>query len=323
MQRKSIVFIGLLFCSASGMENDSLAREKSIARKKLEDAFQPIWHAPASGSAMVPVRADMLAAVVPARQCGMEGIIKTLIGRPFSGRRTKEKMLRLTKFGVEGDRRKFRAAGNSQLQAVSLMRSDVSDALGGAPVPGDDIHVSGLDIGDKSLACGGLIVIKDAEGRAIKAVLLKTAIEYYANERIVKRCGQLAADFLHAEGPYAGSEDYSVTPVHGVRDRLRGLKLAVLLEGEVAVGDRVYICNNDDADYVLKEYKLKKEYQWLVERSAGVAELIKKRYENQHFERFMASWRAQHNVCSGLSIKGLAVVSSVVSLLLLCSYYLG
>jgi len=278
----------------------------------VKESLIPMYHAPSDGGAPNQTHHDMLAKVWPVDSCKLEGTIATLIARPASGWRMKSSALKLKKYGVEGDHRTKDASDEHRVDAVTLMRADVSDQLGGAPVPGDDMHVTGLDIGEMNLACGGLLVIKDPDAQVVKAILLKTYIEYYANQKIRNRCGDLAYDFLLAEGTFEKSSEYEGHPVHGKRDRLRGLKLAVLLDGEVSVGDRVFICTPEQSNQLLQEHKLGMLYHDLIQKSRPIAKEITKEQKKNRFERFMHRLRNESVCCGGLGIRGVLFMAAAL-----------
>ena len=137
-----------------------------------------------------PMNESDVTRILPAEQCGPEGTVEALVMLLQDGWIRKEESLKLTYDGVKGD----------EGFSVTLVRADVSAALGGAAVPGDHIHVAGIDLGMRSLKVGDLIVIKDPKNATLKAVLLKTYIEHLADNEIVDLCGQRAFDALNAEG---------------------------------------------------------------------------------------------------------------------------
>jgi hypothetical protein len=261
-----------------------------------------------------PMSEDDVARILPAERCGPEGTIETLVTLLEHGLIRKEKSLKLTYDGVEED----------EDFSVTLMRADVSDALGGAVVPGDHIHVLGIDLGIRSFKVGDLIVIKDPKNAAIKTILLKTYIEHLADTTIVDLCGQRAFDVLNAEGEYALGFDYKANPVHGIRDRLRGVKLAVLKEGVVAVGDRVVICSIPGNEIILQQHGLNSSYQELLAQSRPVGEAAMKQYDAEKLKRIHeVQNKKQKGYCAEVGVEGfLAVFAALGGIAFYPSWYL-
>jgi len=256
-----------------------------------------------------PMSEADVARILPAEQCGTEGTVETLVMLRPDGWISKEKSLQLTYDGVKDD----------EGFSVTLMRADVSAALGGAVVPADHIHVTGIDLGMRSLKAGDLIVIKDPKNATLKAVLLKTYIEHLADNEIVDLCGQRAFDVLNAEGEYSRGLDYKSNPVHGIRDRLRGVKLAVLKEGEVAVGDRVAICPILGSEIILQQHGLNSWYQELLANSKPVGEAAMKQYDAEKSKRIREVWNKNRNsCCAEVGVEGFVVVFAAFGGIALC-----
>ena len=218
--------------------------------------------------------------IKPESQLGPIGIITALIVRPEKDKRTILPSLQLMPQGyIYGDKQQEKKDDpDRQYGAVSLMRSDVSHALGGSFIPGDNIHVEGLHIGKDHLADGDLIIISDPETLNIKSILLKTYVAHYACWKLLARCGQDAFNFLNAEGEYEnGNNKEKEEFVHGLHHRLRGIMLVILKGGEIALNDLVTIAHGTEKDTLLAQLNLTSAAaQWL-EKSVKPAE----EYENQ------------------------------------------
>lgn len=256
-----------------------------------------------------PMSESDVARILPAEKCEREGTVETLVMLLQDGWIRKEESLKLTYDGVKGD----------EGFSVTLMRADVSAALGGAVVPGDHIHVTGIDLGMRSLKAGDLIVIKDPKNATLKAVLLKTYIEHLADNEIVDLCGQRAFDVLNAEGEYSCGLDYKANPVHGTRDRLRGVKLAVLKDGEVAVGDRVAICPIPGSEIILQKHGLNSWYKELLEKSRPVGEAEIKHYDREKLKRIRDEWHDNRkSFSSEVGVEGFVTLFAAFGAIVLC-----
>ena len=250
-----------------------------------------------------------VARILPADLCGPEGTVETLVMLRQDGWISKEKSLQLTYDGVKDD----------EGFSVTLMRADVSAALGSAVVPGDHIHVIGIDLGMRSLKAGDLIVIRDPKNATLKAVLLKTYIEHLADNEIVDLCGQRAFDLLNAEGEYSRGFDYKANPVHGMRDRLRGVKLAVLKDGQVAVGDRVAICSIPGSEVILQKHGLNSWYKELLEKSKPVGEAEMQQYDAEKLKRIRNVWSDKRkSFSSEVGVEGFVVLFAAFGAIALC-----
>ncbi len=183
---------------------------------------------------------EQLLAIKTENELTDEGIIANLIIRPDVSKRKAVDSLELTCFGAKGDKNCIKENANEmQLGAIALMRSDVSEALGGAHIPGDTIHIEGLRVGKKYISPGDIIVIR--RRGTVKSILLKTYIPHHACWKLKARCGQEAFDFLNCGGAYENGYQSDRGLIHGENDHLRGLILAVLKEGEVNTGDSAVI----------------------------------------------------------------------------------
>lgn len=256
-----------------------------------------------------PISEADVARILPAEQCGLEGTIESLVICFDDEWICKKKSLELTHHGVK-DADDF---------SVTLMRADVSAALGGADVQGDHIHVAGIDLGIRNLKAGDLIVIKDPKNSTLKAVLLKTYIEYLADNRIVDLCGQRALDVLNAEGECADDLDYKINPVHGMRDRLRGVKLEVLKNGEVAVGDRVAICPIPGNEIILQQHGLNFVYQETLANSKPIGEATMKQFNAQKLKRIRETWNKKRGgCCAEVGVEGFIVMFVALGSIAFC-----
>jgi hypothetical protein len=233
----------------------------------------------------VPAKANQVLHEVPKEQmlsikCEDElsdqGIINDLVIRPQVEKRKVVESLKLTVLGAEGDKN-YSRENDRELTAVTLMRTDVSAALGGAYVPGDTIHVTGLRMGKKYISPGDIFVI--AKGQEIKSILLKTYASHYACWKLKARCGQIAFDFLNSGGDY---EDGCNTPrgiINGINDCLRGHTLVVLKEGEVAKGDTIFIERAEHKEKRLQTMGLTQLAQKWLQASEAPAEKYEKKFQ--------------------------------------------
>ncbi|BDC35263.1 hypothetical protein Noda2021_12210 [Candidatus Dependentiae bacterium Noda2021] len=218
---------------------------------------------------------EQLAQILPKSQLSNKGIITSLVVRPEPNTRKIVDTMHILDDGIEADKKDSLIS----YTPVTLMRSDVSSALGGAQIPGDNIHVAGLDIGQKSLNSGDLIVVTEndsiLENSNItpKAILLKTDIPHHACWKIESRCGKTALSFLNAESVYEnGHKTINGDIIHGLQDRLRGLKLFVLKAGIIKTGDVVTIVKDEEKVALLNSIpELKKQYGECLENTRLIA----------------------------------------------------
>lgn len=257
------------------------------AMNKFSKAESVYFCMPANLSTPRPVSAEELALIMPPEKCTQEGVVTALISRRLKSFRKREELLKIKKYGIEGDHHKLDCLDQQRVQGITLMRADVSTALGGAAIPGDDIHVSGLDLSITTLLNGAVIVITDRDKANIKAALLKTYVEYRANKKLINRCGQLAYDFLESTGTYECNLASDYPQVNGLRDRLRGVKLAVLREGEVALGDYVSIYSLEESKKFIEKYQLGERYEQLMERSIAIAQANQKQHNKEREEIYL------------------------------------
>lgn len=186
----------------------------------------------------------LLSGILSENELGNQGVITDLVVRPEKNVREVVSEAKLTLSNVEGDRG---SKEDQEINAVTLMRSDVSRTIGGAHIPGDNIHVEGLHIGEDHLQAGDLVVISNEN---IKSVLLKTHMPHYACWKFESRCGGIAYDFVNSEGDYENgifkNPGTQEGWIHGLQHRLRGIRLVVLKEGTVVRGDQVTIVRAQD-----------------------------------------------------------------------------
>ena len=202
------------------------------------------YHEPAQNGIF---RRDFLLSAVHRIQAEEElqdsGTIVGLVVRPKSEYRQMVSSCKVTKTHIEGDKHK-ELLKDQELHAVTLMRADVSQALGGMHIPGDNIHVKGLRMGRKYISEGDLLTVCEPGNKElIRAVFLLTAVEYTACLKLESRAGKHAYDFLNAEGIFRNT--LIKTPkgklLNGPEQRLRGLRLAVIYEGIVELGHDIFI----------------------------------------------------------------------------------
>lgn len=227
---------------------------------------------------LIHITHEQLAQILPVTKLSNKGLITSLVVRPELNTRSIVDTLQILNDGIEGDKKDNLIS----YSPVTLMRSDVSSALGGAQIPGDNIHVAGLDISQKSLNSGDLIVVTENDSISeksnvtTKAILLKTDIPHHACWKIESRCGKTALSFLNAESMYEdGHKTIDGNLIHGLNDRLRGLKLFVLKAGIIKTGDVVTIVKDEEKEKLLNSApELKKTYVECLENTRAVAERI-------------------------------------------------
>ncbi|MFZ5954228.1 MAG: hypothetical protein ACOYT8_03990 [Candidatus Dependentiae bacterium] len=250
---KKLIFSLLTSLSLCAMERNNSYYVPAVAQKELTHITE-----------------EQLSAILPDDQLSSQGVITSLVVRPQEHYRTLVNELVITPEGIEGDKH-VNSKPHYALDVVTLMRSDVSDALGGAHVPGDNIHVKGMKLSKKNIKAGDLVIVKNQS--TIKAVLLKTHIPHYACWKLTARCGKTAFDFLNAEGNFLNGYG----SIHGLRDRLRGIRLSVLKSDEpVRIGDLVAIATKEQKDLILADSQIHGEYQKLLSMSIEVGNTLKK-----------------------------------------------
>ena len=215
---------------------------------------QPV-HVSSTLPTTTPISLEQLLALKPESALTDHGTITALVTRPTAEHRLRHNSVELTKYGVAGDSQTAKEQViNTQLAAITLMRSDVSSTLGGAHVSGDNIHVDGLYLDKDHIKSGDLLVIQDPQSTVIKSVLMATDVPHYACHEFTARCGQLAHDFFNAEAQFENASTAPANYVNGVERRLRGIRLAVLQEGKIAIGDAVRIVTAPEKEILIHKF---------------------------------------------------------------------
>lgn len=240
----------------------------SLSTYSMDTGMQ---HVPAvAQQELAHISHEQLCSIEKDDQLSTQGTITALVIRPEEHYRTLVNSIEITKEGIKGDKHTI-AKPHYVLDVVTLMRSDVSHALGGAHIPGDNIHVKGMSLSKKNIQTGDIVLIKN--DHVIKAVLLKTHIPHYACWKLAARCGKTAFNFLNAEGEY--QDGYQ--SISGRNDRLRGVRLAVLQASQaVFVGDLVTIATPDQKEKILADHQIKQSYDTLLAMSKEVGKKMQK-----------------------------------------------
>ena len=211
----------------------------------------------------------LISTILPEQELSNQGIITSLVIRPKENQRMLLPSLHLTRTAIEGDKNND-IPSNKELSAVMLMRDDVSQALGGKYIPGDNIHVSRLHLGKEHLKDGDLLVIQDS-AQQIESILLKTYIPHYACWKLLSRCGQTAHDFINSEAEFENgvykNEALKTGYIHGTQHRLRGVCLTALKGGIIETGNTVTIMSGKQKDELLAKYSLVQDYNHWLEAS--------------------------------------------------------
>lgn len=204
------------------------------------------------------ITTEQLRAIKSERQLQNCGILKSIVIRPETNKRTMLPSALITKQGLVGDKGCPANFAYSHLVALSLMRSDVSDALGGAHIPGDNLHVDGISLSTETLHPGDLIIITEPHDKQkIKVSGLMTEIPHTACARLEARVGTKAFRFINGMGEFEDEENKLKSqdgqPLNGPQQRLRGVFLTVLEEGIPSLGDLVFIITGQQKDeYIAK-----------------------------------------------------------------------
>jgi hypothetical protein len=247
-----------------------------------------LLHVPANVNApYLPVEMEQLKSILGEDELSHTGTIEALVIRPKLEYRERVSELTLSFSGVmsgeKEDKHGTSDNEHTELEAVSLIRFDVSDALGDVRIPGDNIHVKGLRLGEDALKVGDILKITDSEQGEVKAILLKTHVPHHACFKFLGRSGQLAFDLVSSEGQFENglqlhNEERPVS-LNGHEQRLRGVKLAVLKEGTIQEGDRVAIIQGTELKNLISELKLNTRYSKLLTQSKTLGELHEKQYK--------------------------------------------
>lgn len=222
----------LLLISALGISFSLLAMDEPHMGK--------LYHIPATANKYYrETTKEELLTIAPDHLLKDEGIIGALVIRPEKEQRTYMRSIEVKLTHIYGDRN----SSETELQdlaSITMMRSDASRAFGGAHLPGDNIHVSGMRMGKQYLEEGDILTIIDAQ-HMVKAILLKTYMPHQACWKFASRCGKQAFDFCNNEDAYENGLVGPNGKLDGVEQRLRGVRLAVLKGGLISEGNRVII----------------------------------------------------------------------------------
>lgn len=266
--------------AAYGMEReDTVAHGKVISTHRVS-SFAPVLH---------PVTKAHLAEIMPTSQCIAHGRITALVVHHLPEWYKKVHDLRLHN------------------QEVTMIRTDVSDALGGAHITGDTIHVDGIDLGENTLEDGSIITIAPQDDDEPSVVLLKTFTPYFADAIFQNRCGKLAHDFMRDEGEYVGGS--------AVQDRLRGVRLALVKGGSIAVGDLVQILSQDESEIFLQKMQLHERAQELASKNLPIAERLLCEFQKNKTEWALIEQTARQNPYTTWS--GIACIGGVAMVMVL------
>jgi hypothetical protein len=205
------------------------------------------------GSPCSKVTAEQLRAIKSEQQLQSHGTLTAIAIRPATNQRTLVPSALITKQGLTGDKGPASQYPHPYLAAVSLMRSDVSDVLGGAQVPGDNLHVEGMSLATDKLAPGDLIVISEPNNKEkVKSIFLMTDYPHTACARLEARVGTKAFNFINGMGEFEEEENIITAldgqKLNGPQQRSRGVLLGVLEEGIPSVGDMVFIERGQQKD---------------------------------------------------------------------------
>ena len=239
----------------------------------LKGSPSKIYHVPAIANKILQeVKSEQLAAIKSEDELADIGTIAALVIRPKKDFREIVSSLILTPECIEGDKNKENET-DKEFGAVTIMRADVSEALGGFHIPGDNIHVQGLHLGEKYLQPGDLLIIKTPQ-QELAVILMQTFIPHYACWKLQARCGVNAFRFLHAEDLYETGFSKNGKIIHGLRDRLRGIRPIVLKGGKITVGDQISIIRNDEKNALLLKFSLTHAATLWLQNSKPLAEKL-------------------------------------------------
>lgn len=202
--------------------------------------------------------------ILPDQLLQDQGWIEALIVRPDKNMRTYTQSCEITKTHIIGDKNE-KITEHQEFAVVTMMRADVSQAIGGFHLPGDNIHVRGMHMGKKDLDIGDIITILD--GNLVMAILILTYMPHQACLKFLSRCGKKAFDLCNNEDAYENGMEVANGKLDGVEQRLRGLRLAVLKAGKVAVGNKVIIERGENKEKRLAQFNLNQFAQELVSKS--------------------------------------------------------
>lgn len=206
-----------------------------------------------------------LLTIIPEHLLKDEGVVEALIIRTEKDYRVPLSLVEVTQTHLYGDKN-AQVDEYQDLAAVTMMRADVSQAMGGYHLPGDNIHVSGLRMGKKYLEVGDILTVMDAQ-HMVKAIFLKTYIPHQACWKFQARCGKIAFDFCNNEDAYENGLEGPQGKLDGVEQRARGIRLAVLKAGLISVGNRVIIERGEAKNIRLAEFNLTQKALEMVAKS--------------------------------------------------------
>ncbi|GMU19802.1 MAG: hypothetical protein AMXMBFR12_09930 [Candidatus Babeliales bacterium] len=239
----------------------------------LKESVSKLYHVPAiANKVFQEVKSEQLATIKSEDELADTGTITALVIRPKKDFRQTVSSIILTPEYIEGDKNKENET-DKEFGAVTIMRADVSEALGGFHIPGDNIHVQGLHLGEKYLQPGDLLAIKTPQ-QELASILMQSFIPHYACWKLQARCGVNAFRFLHAEDPYETGFSKNGKIIHGLRDRLRGSRPIVLKSGKITVGDQISIIRNNEKNALLFKFSLTHAATLWLQNSSPLAEKL-------------------------------------------------
>lgn len=210
------------------------------------------------GSQGLKVTVEQLRAIKSEKQLQPYGTLKSIVVRPEGNKRTLLPSVSITERGLVGDKGARSDFKYPHLVAMALMRSDVSDALGGAHIPGDNLHVDGISLSIETLHPGDVIIITEPDNvQKIKVSGLMTEVPHTACSRLEARVGTTAFRFINEMGEFEEEKNMLKAldgqPLNGPQQRLRGVFLTVLQKGIVSVGDLVFILTGQKKDEYIEK----------------------------------------------------------------------
>lgn len=208
---------------------------------------------------------EELLTIAPDELLQDEGRIEAIVIRPEKDKRLCMSMCEITPTHIHGDKNQ-QEVELQELAVVTMMRADVSQAVGGCYLPGDNLHVRGMRMGKKYLAVGDILTIIDAQ-HMVKSILLKTHIPHQACWKFQARCGKHAFDFCNNEDVYENGLEGPNGKLDGAEQRARGIRLAALKGGLVEIGNRVVIERGAAKEKRLAAFNLVQKAAELVEKS--------------------------------------------------------
>lgn len=166
---------------------------------------------------------EQLNSLLTKKKSGTTGRVTSLVVRPHKCCRKLVPALKATSKKIEGDYHTFTAwsaKDQPELDVATFMDKRDSDILGGAHISGDNIHA---DISIEDMKPGDLLVFNSSDDTEKPAILSLSYMSHNACPRLRARSNKLAVDFFNEH-----------SNIH-----LRGLRLFVVREGIIKVGDMV------------------------------------------------------------------------------------